>query len=533
MALDGESLALGSYNLSIVGDKLLVNDKSSTGKSKSSRSCFGTGNSATKQSQRTIPLYNILWAEVAGDSLVIDYAEDVSKTKIRPTKITIPLPPATTAKDTTTDAPATAEAGADLEAGNAGAQSSPAARASAWASSLLDHSYDPSTTRRKRAFVIINPHAGPGGAMRKFETQVRPIFLAARMELEIVTTTRRGEAEEIVQKLDLDKYDVIAVASGDGLVYETFNGLGRRPDAQKALKSVAVVHIPCGSGNAMACNLYGTHRVSPAALAAVKGVPTALDLVSVTQGNTRTLSFLSQALGVIAESDLGTDNLRWMGSARFTYGYITRAVKRAVYPCDISVKVEIDDKAGIKEHYARHRPDRSSTAPVTKADSVVDGDVGTEVGEGLPPLKYGTINDKVPEGWETFSYDNMGQLYCGNMAYIMPDSNIFSAACINDGMMDLVTVDGDISPFKSLELMTLVESGKFFDDSRVRYRKVSAYRITPRNQASGYISIDGEGVPFAPFQCEIHRGLGLVLSKAGTYEAPGPMNWEKVAVNKS
>ncbi|KAI6380295.1 hypothetical protein MCOR25_001722 [Pyricularia grisea] len=523
MAPDGESFALGTYNLSIAGDKLLVRDKATTAKSKSSRSCFSSGN-ATKK--RGIPLYNILWAEVSGDSLVIDYAENVSKTKVRPSKISIPLPLATTAKDAT-DVPTTSESG------NSGAQpSSPAAQASAWAASLLDQSYDPSATRRKRAFVIINPHAGPGGAMRKFETQVRPIFLAARMQLEVATTTRRGEAEEIVQKLDLDKYDIIAVASGDGLVYETFNGLGRRPDAQEALRSVAVVHIPCGSGNAMACNLYGTHKVSPAALAAVKGVPTPLDLVSVTQGNTRTLSFLSQALGVIAESDLGTDNLRWMGSARFTYGYITRAVKRAVYPCDISVKVEIDDKARIKEHYARHRPCRPSAAQPIKADSVVDGNVGNEVGEGLPLLKYGTINDTVPEGWETFSYDNMGQLYCGNMAYIMPNSNIFSAACINDGMMDLVTVDGDISPYKSLELMTLVESGKFFDDPRVRYRKISAYRVTPRNQPDGYISIDGEGVPFAPFQCEIHRGLGLVLSKAGTYEAPGPINWEKVSVNR-
>ena len=44
-----------------------------------------------------------------------------------------------------------------------------------------------------------------------------------------------------------------------------------------------------------------------AALAIVKGVPTPLDLVSITHGGERTISFLSQALGLIAEIDLGTD----------------------------------------------------------------------------------------------------------------------------------------------------------------------------------------------------------------------------------
>lgn len=57
----------------------------------------------------------------------------------------------------------------------------------------------------------------------------------------------------------------------------------------------------------------------------------------------------------------------------------------------------------------------------------------------------------------------------------------------------------------------------------VWYRKVHAFRFIPRNQEDGYISIDGERVPFVPFQAEVHRGLGTVLSKNGHfYEAPGP-----------
>lgn len=110
-----------------------------------------------------------------------------------------------------------------------------------------------------------------------------------------------------------------------------------------------------------------------------------------------------------------------------------------------------------------------------------------------------------------------------------PDANFFTAACMNDGLMDVVINDGDIPALKYIDLMTSIETGKFFDNSLVSYRKIVAYRFTPRNQADGYISIDGERVPFEPFQVEVHPGLGTVLSKSGRYEANGPPDWEKSA----
>lgn len=116
------------------------------------------------------------------------------------------------------------------------------------------------------------------------------------------------------------------------------------------------------------------------------------------------------------------------------------------------------------------------------------------------------------------------------MAYMSPDANFFSASLISDGCMDLVTIDGDLSPFTALKVLLDVESDKGFDNPHVSYKKISAYRIIPRNQKEGYISIDGERVPFEPFQAEIHQGLGRVISKAGKYEAKGPANWDKVTL---
>lgn len=119
------------------------------------------------------------------------------------------------------------------------------------------------------------------------------------------------------------------------------------------------------------------------------------------------------------------------------------------------------------------------------------------------------------------------------MAYMAPDTNFFAAALANDGLMDLVMTDGDISVMKNIGLQLSMDSGHFFDSPLVTYRKVSAYRIIPRVQdAKCCISIDGEAFPWEPFQAEVHQGLGLTLSKKGLYEAPGPLNWDKVTTTE-
>lgn len=276
-------------------------------------------------------------------------------------------------------------------------------------STLLERAYGEAKPR-KRAYVLINPHSGPGGAVRKWKAEVQPLMEAAKMELDVVTLTRGGEATELAEKVDIDKYDTIMACSGDGTPHEVFNGLGKRPDAKKALGQIAVSHIPCGSGNAFSCNLYGSHRVTFAALAIIKGVVTPMDLVSVTQGSNRILSFLSQTLGLIAESDLGTEHLRWMGAARFEVGIVSRLFKRTCYPCDLAVKVEVEEKGEVKAHYKRHASE-ASLVQVAKESAAAAAE-----NEGLPPLKYGTVEDKLPEGWELVPYDKIGTFYAGNVS---------------------------------------------------------------------------------------------------------------------
>ena len=424
----------------------------------------------------------MLWAELSDYDITIHYARPVSKDVVRVAFVNYAVDKLILTK------------------------------AAAWAEKLLNRAYG-AAQRKKRIKLLINPFGGKGSAQKWYYRDIEPIFAAAGCEVDVEKTRYQGHAVEIAEGLNVEDFDVIASCSGDGLPHEVFNGLGKKPDAARALSKIAVVQLPCGTGNAMSLNLNGTTSPSLAALCIVKGLPTPLDLVSVTQGDRRSLSFLSQSVGIVAETDLGTENVRWMGSARFTYGFLIRLLRKTVYPCDLAVKVEIPDKEGIRQHYRAAVTDKST--PIIKPPS--DPPQG-----GLPPLKYGKVTDPLPADWNLMPYDKMGNFYAGNMAFMAPDANFFPGSLPSDGFMDLITIDGDISRMSAVQSLLAVEKGTFFDMPHVNVRKISGYRIIPRDQKEGYISIDGESVPFEPFQAEVHKGLGLVLSKSGRqYEAKG------------
>jgi sphingosine kinase len=386
--------------------------------------------------------------------------------------------------------------------------------AEAWIAQLLDLAYG-KAQRRKRIKVLINPYGGKGKAQKYYGRDIEPILAAARCEIDAEKTQYAGHAVDIIaeEKFNVDAWDVVACCSGDGVPYEVFNGLAKKANAGYALAQVAVVQFPCGSGNAMSLNNAGTDSPSLAALSAVKGIRTAVDLASITQGDSRTVSFLSQSVGIVAEVDLGTDNIRWLGSARFTIGFLLRILGKTIYPADISMCIEHETKADVRAAYAAKA---ASDAPEERTLP--------PTGTTLPLLRYGTVNDPLPSTWTPLSpYNNLGNFYAGNMAYMSADASFFPAALPDDGCLDLVTIDGNIARHKSIQLLLAVAKGTFFDMPEVNYRKVTAYRIIPKQQGEGYISIDGERIPFEPFQVEVHKGLGTVLTRSGRlYEAKGP-----------
>lgn len=506
---EGSILPVGrSASLTLATDSLILLDEDFTMRERSTftfcglcpkgtvpskivQSVADTDTYADAKDTQVIPFFNILWAELSDFDITIQYAKPISKKHVRLATINYPVEKPTQSY------------------------------ATSWVSRLLDRAYGESQ-REKRIKVLINPFGGKGSAQKLFLRDIDPIFTAARCKIDVERTLYKGHAVEIAEKLDTNKYDVVASCSGDGLPHEVFNGLGKKKDAIGALAKVAVVQLPGGTGNAMSLNLNGTDSASMAALCIVKGIRTPLDLISITQGDRRTLSFLSQSVGIVAEIDCGTDHLRWMGSARFTYGFLARILGKTVYPCDLAVKIDIPNKAQIKEHYRREITD---PAPLSERRPQQPS---TKEPQGLPPLKYGTISSPMPSTFTPIPASNLGNFFAGNMALMAPDTNFFPATLPSDGHLDLVTIAGDISRHSAIATFLAIENGHFFDMPHVNYRKISGYRIVPKAGRESYISIDGERVPFEGYQAEVHRGLGTVLSRSGPmYEADGVCRGER------
>lgn len=461
---------------------------------------YTSDNAAGSANTRSIPYYNILWAEVTKIDISIQYA--------KPSKSTVHVAYIHYAFEAESDVPAR------------------------WTARLMDRAYGPAQ-RNKRIKLLINPFGGTGKAGKLYTSRIEPIFAAAKCEVDVEHTSYSGHAVDIAAQIDVDAYDVLACASGDGLPHECFNGLAKnRPDA---LQKIAVTQLPCGSGNAFCWNFNGTGDPAVAALAIVKGLRSPFDLASVTQGDKRTLSFLSQSIGIVAESDLGTDNIRWMGEARFTYGFLIRLLGETVYPCEIAIREDITNKHEIKKHFAR---EAAKKLPL-------DWESTRET--GIPALRWGTIKDPLPvgDGWTPMrDYHKLGNFYCGNMAYMAADAPFFPASLPSDGLLDLVTIDGDVGRMKSVSMLLNVPKNTFFDMPDVNVRKISAVRVIPRygklaegagaakggKQEEGFFSVCGEKFPLEPFQIEIHKGIATVLSKRpGLYESPGPLGWEDLA----
>ncbi|KAK9366287.1 ATP-NAD kinase-like domain-containing protein [Lipomyces kononenkoae] len=374
-----------------------------------------------------------------------------------------------------------------------------------WIDNLLSKAYK-NTIRNKRLLVLINPFGGQGTAMPRYMKYSAPMLAAARCRVDEIETKYKGHALELVENMEglEHKYDAIVCCSGDGIPHEVFNGLSKRTDVAAGFK-VPVCQLPCGSGNALCLNLVGSNDLQFATLSVIKGIPISVDLCSLTQDNKRYITFLSQALGMIADCDLGTENMRWMGESRFTVGLIMRVLSGAKYPCRVSVRISHESRTQIRQVYQEHKNKQQ---------------ISTSEHSQLPELKYGTVRDPVPEDWKTIDSSSLAVFYVGKMPWVSSDALFFPAALPRDGYLDMILIDSSIPKKEIFSILLGVAEGKHFDSKYLHYYKVDAYRIEPKAH-SGYISIDGESFNFTPFQVELHPGLGTLLSRTGEFQAPG------------
>lgn len=394
---------------------------------------------------------------------------------------------------------------------------------------ILRRSYK-NARRQRSILIIINPFGGKGKAKKLFMSKCKPILLASNCSIDTAYTKYAQHAIDIAREVDIDKYDTIACASGDGIPYEVINGLFQRPDRAEAFNKLAVTQLPCGSGNAMSVSCHWTNNPSYAALCLVKSVEARIDLMCCSQPSYYRefprLSFLSQTYGVIAESDINTEFIRWMGPARFELGVAFNVLQRKRYPCEVYVKYAAKLKNDLKVHYLEHKNRASlrfeSELEASERQDQLEGNSHNADSDRITEkdfkLKY-PLDDGVPSDWERIDpdvTDNLGIFYTGKMPYIAADTKFFPAALPADGTMDLVITDARTPVTRMAPILLGLDKGSHVLQPEVLHSKILAYKLVPKITNSLF-AVDGEKFPLEPLQVEVMPHLCKTLLRNGSY----------------
>ncbi|KAF9218433.1 hypothetical protein BS17DRAFT_791452 [Gyrodon lividus] len=355
--------------------------------------------------------------------------------------------------------------------------------------------------------VLINPHGGPGKARQIFTEKVEPILLAAGCVCDVTYTTKAGHALEIAQSLDLG-YDALVVVSGDGLVHEVINGLAKHAQPEKAF-SIPIAPIPAGSGNGLSLNILGLHDgLDPCAatLNILKGQPMKIDLLSFTQGNQKRISFMSQTVGLMADVDIETEHLRWMGDLRFVLGFLRGVVTRKTCEMEFTMKVAEQDKSRMVDALHARRLNAAnggplvlpSSDPMPSDDKHLDGPGSSD------------------EDWVKFDKPVLW-MCAGKGPYVSRSLMQFPVSHPDDGLID-ISIQEVVGRKFLLDAMEGAEAGRSYWFNSNRYFKATAYRAKPLT-AHGVLMVDGEAYPFEEFQIEVLHRLGTLLSPYQHYAA--------------
>ncbi|KAI9308465.1 ATP-NAD kinase-like domain-containing protein [Cunninghamella echinulata] len=363
----------------------------------------------------------------------------------------------------------------------------------------------------KRLKVLVNPFGGQGKARTIFETQVQPIFEAAKCSIDYHYTEYQGHAIKVAKELDIEKYDAIVTVSGDGVIHEVMNGFLQRSDARQAIRKVPLGIIPGGTGNALSICLLGEKRgFDPVytAVQVIKGRSLAMDLCSVTYDDHRYFSFLSQNYGITSYADLATEDMRWMGDGRTIVGLLKEIFAKSSYGMEAYVDIVEDNKEKIQGQYESGHQSASwldlDDEQLQEDGSIVDT---------IPPL-----NEPVPESWTKID-DKISMFLTSKTPLLARGMLSHPYALPNDGLLDLLLVRGHHSMFKQLDVFNNVEKGNHLNSKIVEYYKIKAFRFTPKPKPGqkAYFAVDGEHAPLKTVQVEVHPRLASVLSLNPTY----------------
>lgn len=187
-----------------------------------------------------------------------------------------------------------------------------------------------------KVLLVLNPMAAHKRA-GKLLPDIEAGFNKLNISFDLRLTDYPEHAVDIVRDADFDSYDGIAVAGGDGTLFESINGYYQN----QAKRKIPIGVLPIGTGNAFARDLeLQTFQWKEALEIIQKNKPRKVD-AGVFNTHGQTYYFLNiMGLGFVADVTKTAHKLKLIGNVSYTIGVLYQTIFLKAF----KIKMEADGK---------------------------------------------------------------------------------------------------------------------------------------------------------------------------------------------
>jgi YegS/Rv2252/BmrU family lipid kinase len=186
--------------------------------------------------------------------------------------------------------------------------------------------------------LLVNPTGGIRNGLEILEN-VKPVFKAGGIELEVIETKYAGHAKDIARATEIEKFESLCLVGGDGTMHEAINGLYTRKDN----KRIPIGVIPAGTGNSLMRD-FNCLDPNIAAKWIINGYTKKIDLAEISMEHKVVYAFNIVGWGMITDINLRAEGVRWMGENRYTYAALMEIMSHKQRHAKLSFEGKIYDE---------------------------------------------------------------------------------------------------------------------------------------------------------------------------------------------
>jgi hypothetical protein len=183
--------------------------------------------------------------------------------------------------------------------------------------------------------VLVNPCSGPKRNGKEVaEKIIIPMLEESGIDCDLFVTQYAQHATEraavATYEKDISEYDGLVLVGGDGMIHEVINGIMARDDHESVLSKLKCGIVGCGTANGFATSLCreSNEKYGPIneTYMICKGRSVAADLSRYQTSSKQYASFLTFSWAMIADIDIESERIHWLGESRFDVWGVLRVL---------------------------------------------------------------------------------------------------------------------------------------------------------------------------------------------------------------